>query len=285
MDTKNLKRPVLPALCLLFSVLVSVAMNVVSVVSGVISLVNYLALLPWTSVIGVVISILSSIISPLLYILALVLCLMLFLKKKNGLLVASVGIYNLLPIGLIVLSVVNFIPNVMYIFVYAKYIGTIGFSGILGMISQFLPLVNGMGLILLSVAAIVLFIISLSAWDKIFKKPKAKKMQGALKKLFWLPAVIYLLAILLFWSGLALSIVINCLLNINLMSLLNTIVFDALPLLITTTLNFVFFLTFGLWLKNPYKKGMEPTEEDKASENTEKTEEESGEYYIYNNEE
>ena len=274
MDTKKIKRPVLPATLLFLTSVMVIAINVFNLFESIGRMIAYWKSdAPIAENLEMVIATLGSfdvIIFPLAYLLTFVLCLMLFIKKKNGLLVASVGIYTVVPVGIVILNVVRTISSsIAQISSIAQMGDFIGYEEILFFaISLSCSVLYVIGLGLWSLAAIALLVISLSAWDKIFEKPKTKKIQSVLKKFFWLPAVIYLLAIPLLWASPAKG-VLNILNAFNFEMLIYSILFVVLPNVIIDLFTLGFFLTFGLWLRNPYKKGMESAENNEAINDTE----------------
>lgn len=301
MDTKNLKRPVLPAICLLllFFVLMSWSTYVfITNVSRIIELHNqkkeieemiggevedgeiyydseldsYLQAPKKEWRMYEEVDAVSSVISALLYASLLIFSLALFLKKKNGFLVFSAALYSILPIGIMALYFVRLVPFIYDIVVNKVYrlwkYGKLFFDIVIYS-NKILNRIDIVGGLLWLIAAIALLVISLSAWDKIFAKPKAKKMQNILKKLFWLPAVIYLLAIPFICMPTVSQIVYHIVYAIensgfflptntgNVITILIYVGANATNVLIcviTNALSFIFFLTVGLWLRNPYKK-------------------------------
>ena len=269
MDTKNLKRPVIPAICLLLLLFIVTVSNVRNLISTAFTINAYLQVDIFEQkpilILYVVINVLTYLVSPLVSALSLLLCIMLLLKKRNGLLVASVGIYNILPLYSILLFFISIV--MLGIDILTNYYHYLNIFDVLVLV---FPRVSVLGKILSWAASVVLFAVSISAWDRIFKNPKAEKVRRILKMFFWVPAVLYLLAVPFFWAPTIADII--QLLRYSSSSLLITcfwLIVDIIRLAMCQLLTFVFFLTFGLWLRNPYKKGMEPAENNEAINDTE----------------
>lgn len=291
MKTKEIKRPIAPAIFLSLSILLAIILLLfnalqsgIKIIGFVILLINSLLELPGnirnTEVFNNLIYI-AQYVFPLIFnlsgivlrIFPLILCVILFLKKRNKLLVAATGAYILMPIGLLISYVLQWatdiIINVIRKIGYKIYGSVIIYSHHY-YFSIFFAIVTSLLIYILFIsAAVMMFIVSLSVLENPNKPSKIIKF---LKFLFWLPALLYffhfifqeattvtsLINSIISWT----TQIIACLKYSNeIFNILFRMLATIIPFLITHPLSLIgslctllFFLTYGLWLFNPYKK-------------------------------
>ena len=291
METKKIKRPIAPAIFLSLSILLAIVLLLfnalksgISIIGFVILLINSLLELPGnirnTDVFNNLIYIaqygshlIFNLPGIVLRIFPLILCIILFLKKRNKLLVAATGAYILMPVGLLISYVlqwatdiiINVIRNIGY-----KIYGAVIIYSYHYYFSIFFAIVTSLLLYILFIsAAVMMFIVSLSVLENPNKPSKIIKF---LKFLFWLPALLYFFNFI-FQEATTVTSLINSIISWTteiiarlqhgdeIFNTLFRMLVAIIPFLITHPLSLIgslctllFFLTYGLWLFNPYKK-------------------------------
>ena len=272
METKKIKRPIAPAIFLLLSVLTAVillfvnGLNLGINTSSYISQLNTLFELPedirephvfyvLLNIASTAVIFISYLAKVILNIFPLVLCIILFQKKRNKLLVTATGAYILMPVGFLISYVLQWAVEIIIRIIrsslnYGIVVYNDNYFGIVTSLLSYILFIS---------AAVMMFIVSLSVLENPNKPSKIIKF---LKFLFWLPALLYFFNFI-FQEATTVSSWIN---TIIVLSKHGEKIFDILlqilrsnfityPLsLIGSLCTLLFFLTYGLWLFNPYKK-------------------------------
>ena len=211
MENQKLKRPVIPAIFLLFATAIISLANIASIVisiPGIIKIVSYIVrfitysgpqrLSSWTYLISIVLPPLFDIsyflAFALLSLLGLVLTLILILKKKNKLLPVAIGLYAAMPFGMLIISILNvFKPAAdvaITLFTRGGFHYVFNFSAWTDL-TTLTPLIfktvgNSIGAIAFALWTLATIIMAIIAFSK--------KSNGFLQKLFWAPAILFAIA-------------------------------------------------------------------------------------------
>ncbi len=207
MENQKLKRPVIPAIFLLFATAIISLANIASIVifipiitrgiQYVISFISYPAWMswtPWTYLSACLFYTSYFLAFALLSLLGLVLTLILILKKKNKLLPVAIGLYAAMPFGMLIISILNvFRPAAdvaITLFTHGGFHYLFNFSAWTHL-TTLTPLIfktvgNSIGAIAFALWTLATIIMAIIAFSK--------KSNGFLQKLFWAPAILFTIA-------------------------------------------------------------------------------------------
>ena len=207
MENQKLKRPVIPAIFLLFATAIISLANIASIVifipiitrgiQYVISFISYPAWMswtPWTYLSACLFYTSYFLAFALLSLLGLVLTLILILKKKNKLLPVAIGLYAAMPFGMLIISILNvFRPAtdvVLTLFARGGFNNIFSFSAWTRLPTLtaliFKTVGNSIGAIAFALWTLATIIMAIIAFSK--------KSNGFLQKLFWAPAILFAIA-------------------------------------------------------------------------------------------
>lgn len=196
-------------------------------------------------------SLISNGISLMMMLFDILLCVVLFMRKRNGVLALATGLFTFRFVYVacnaldgVIKSNGSFIGNMIR--------GKLTFEKAILICGNNL---SNSGAFLRLIGAALLLVFALSVCNKIFKNEALKKLQAITKKAFWLPGLLFALAII--FTGLGLIVTNGYHLakgNIDasdmLKTLLSRVIYD-----IPSVLSVLFAFTFALWIKKHYGNG------------------------------
>ena len=178
----------------------------------------------------------------------IILCVVLFMRKRNGVLALATGLFSISAIYSFCASFSSlFSINLQYVIEIID--GDLALRDSVLIASRNLSLI---GSAFKLIASILIVVFALSVCDNIIKESPLKKLRSFTKKTFWLPAVLYLIFMLCAFLSEVLNFSFYLIMDYysvkDVISSSLSSMFRETPAIFF----FVFLLTFAMWIKKYY---------------------------------